>query len=532
LKSIQRSAAQVAAILLVAFSVLAFAHDADESGRPPEKLGKVRFPTSCSPSVQPVFERGVALLHSFSYVEALRSFNEVLKREPSCTIAYWGIGATQLVSSLSATSDEALVEARAAVEKGLAAGAKTARERDYIAAISAFYTRDHASPQVRAGRYEAAMEKLAAKYPDDIEASAFYALALIIVVDTGDKTFARQLKGAAILEPLFRAYPDHPGIAHYLIHAYDYPPIALKGLPAALRYAEIAPSASHALHMPSHIFTRVGAWKESIATNARSEAAARKENSNGDILHALDYQIYAALQLARDGYAADALWRLRADAERADSLAGFYAQAAAPARYALERGDWSFAVTLAPLPSQFPFVSALTRYARGYAAARRGNPAAAELEAAELGRLRGELESRGDRYWATEVEVQRLTVLAWTKWAKGEREEGLSDMVKAADLEDSSEKSPTTPGRLLPAREVLGDMLLLVNRPAEALKAYETSALHEPNRFRGYFGAAVAAQRSGDAAKARAYCTRLIELSADGDPRPEVEQAKTYLAGN
>jgi len=475
--------------------------------------------------VQPIFERGVALLHSFSFSQALNSFNEVLKREPSCTIAYWGIGATMLQSS-----EGALWDAKKAVEKGLAAGAKTARERDYIAAVAAFYADDRASYEVRAARYEAAMENLAAKYPGDIEASVFYAKALIIVADPGDKTFARQLKAAAILEPLFAAHPDHPGIAHYLIHAYDYPPIAPRGLPAALRYASIAPSSAHALHMPSHIFTRVGAWKESMATNARSEAAAREEGSNGDTLHALDYQIYAALQLARDRDVAAALERVRADAVHADSIAGFYAVAAGPARYALERGDWERAVSLAPQP-QFTIVAALTRYARGYAAARRGNAAAAEGEAAELVRLRKELESASDRYWATEVEVQRLTVLAWARWAKGEREEGLSDMVRAADLEDSSEKSPMTPGRILPAREVLGDMLLLVNRPAEALGAYEPSSLHEPNRFRGYFGAAVAAQRSGDVAKARAYCARLVELSAGGDPRPEVEQAKAYLAG-
>ena len=522
MKSILRS---VVAVFLVAFSGFVFAHDTDESARPPEKLGKVRFPTSCSASVQPLFERGVALLHSFAFAEALRSFSEALKREPSCTIAYWGIGATLLQAS-----DAELWDAKKAVEKGLAAGAKTQRERDYIAAVAAFYADDRAGYAVRVSRYEAAMENLARKYPADIEASVFYAKALIIMSDPADKTFARQLKGASILEPLFAANPDHPGIAHYLIHAYDYPPIALKGLPAALRYAAIAPSASHALHMPSHIFTRVGAWKESVATNARSEAAAREEGSNGDILHALDYQIYAALQLARDRDAAAALERVRADAVHADSVAGFYAVAAGPARYALERGDWQLAVGLAPQP-QFTIVAALTRYARGYAAARRGNAAAAEGEAAELERLRKELERNNDRYWETEVEVQRLTVLAWAKWAKGAREEGLADMVRAAELEDSSEKSAMTPGRLLPAREVLGDMLLLVNRPAEALRAYEASAMREPNRFRGTFGAAVAAQRSGDAAKARAYCTRLVELAASGDPRPEVEQAKAYLAG-
>jgi hypothetical protein len=257
------------------------AHDDDAkvAGRPPDKLGTVHFPTSCDPAVQPLFERGVALLHSFWFPEGLKTFNEVLKRDPSCSVAYWGIGVNRLLNPFGGQPTEAVVlQGQEAVEKGLAAAAKTERERDYIAAIAAFYGRDHAPWRERAARYEAAMEKLAARYPEDKEAAIFYALALNIAADPTDKTYARQLKAARILEPIFAEQPNHPGVAHYLIHSYDYPPIAQKGLPAARRYADIAPDAAHALHMPSHIFTRVGAWEDSLATNLRSEANARERN--------------------------------------------------------------------------------------------------------------------------------------------------------------------------------------------------------------------------------------------------------------
>src|SRR5437660_6002373 len=287
--------------LLALLPVVATAHDgrAKTAGRPPEKLGTVHFPTSCDAAVQPLFERGVALLHSFWFPEGLQTFNEVLKRDPSCTIAYWGIGVNRLLNPFGGQPAEAFVlQGQEAVEKGLAAGAKTERERDYLAAIAAFYGRGHASRRERAARYEAAREKLAVRYPEDKEAAIFYALALNIAADPTDKTYARQLKAARILEPLFAEQPDHPGVAHYLIHSYDYPPIAQKGLPAARRYADIAPDAAHALHMPSHIFTRVGAWEDSIATNRRSEATARTNKTPDEILHALDYQVYAALQLA------------------------------------------------------------------------------------------------------------------------------------------------------------------------------------------------------------------------------------------
>jgi tetratricopeptide (TPR) repeat protein len=404
----------------------------------------------------------------------------------------------------------------------------TERERDYIRAISAFYGRDRAPFKERAQRYEAAMEKLAAKYPDDKEASIFYALSLNVASDPTDKTFAKQLKAARILEPIFAAQPEHPGVAHYLIHSYDYPPIAQKGLPAARRYADIAPDAAHALHMPSHIFTRVGAWEDSYATNRRSELNALANKSAQDMLHALDYQVYAALQLARDRDAMEGMKRLQALPPGADQRASDYSLAAVPARYALERGDWKAASTLEVRQSQYPFAMALTHFARGYGAARLGDTAGAAREANELARLREE--AKNDKYWSNEIEVQRLTVVAWGWLAGGDRSTALETMRKAADLEDTSEKSPVSPGRLLPAREVLGEMLQQLGKPGDALKEFEASAVRDPNRFRGFYGAALAAERSGDKAKARAYYAKLTQMAAKGDARPELQQARMFLA--
>ncbi|HUQ26253.1 MAG TPA: hypothetical protein VM140_11325 [Burkholderiales bacterium] len=524
---------RLALLAALIFTGSALAHDEDPNaaGQPPEKLGEVHFPTSCDPAVQPMFERGVALLHSFWFPEGLKTFNEVLKRDPSCTIAYWAIGVNRLLNPFGGQTAEAIaLQGQEAVEKGLAMGAKTERERDYLTAISAFYGRDRAPFRERAARYDAAMEKLAAKYPDDKEAAVFYALALNIASDPMDKTFAKQLKAAGILEPIFAAQPEHPGVAHYLIHSYDYPPIAEKGLPAARRYSEIAADAAHALHMPSHIFTRVGAWEDSLVTNKRSEQNALKNKSAQDMHHALDYQVYAALQLARDREASDAIARMAALPANPDQRPSFYALAAGPARYALERGDWKAAAALQPVANAYVYTIAMTHFARGYGSARLGDVAAATREAEELGRLKATLEEQKDKYWATEVEVQRLAVVAWGKLAAGERQAGLDTMVAAAKLEDTSEKAPVSPGRPVPARELLGEMLLLLGRPADALKEFEASATRDPNRFRGFYGAALAAQRSGDAKKARAYFEKLAQLGTKGDTRPELQQARTFIA--
>ena len=353
------------------------------------------------------------------------------------------------------------------------------------------------------------MEALARRYPDDKEAAIFYALALNIAADLDDKTYARQLKAAAILEPIFAAHPDHPGVAHYLIHSYDYPPIAEKGLAAAKRYAAIAPSAAHALHMPSHIFTRVGAWEDSIQTNRRAEETARKGNVPDDVLHAIDYQVYAALQLGRDAEAKQAIERGAPEAARYERNSGAYGLAASAARYAMERGDWKMASRLEPRPSKFPYADAMTHFARAVGAARSGDIASAEKDAAELARLRDAMAARKDAYWTGQVEIQRLAAQAWIELAQGKSEAALALMRRSADQQDASEKAAVTPGHLAPSREMLGEMLLELGQPAQALKEFEASALDNPNRFRGIHGAALAATRAGDAAKAHAYYGRL-----------------------
>src|SRR3989475_2539929 len=499
-----------------------------------DKVGTVHFPTTCSAAVQGDFVRAVAMLHSFWFSASPAAFAAVAQAAPGCGIAHWGVAMNLLGNPFGwPPSPKALADGWAAVERAKTAGAKTQRERDYIAAIETFYkdadTVDH---RTRALGYRQAMEQLTARYPDDREAAVFYALALNATALPTDKTYADQLKAAGILEKVFAAEPQHPGVAHYLIHSYDYPPIAQKGLSAARRYSDIAPSAAHALHMPSHIFTRVGAWEDSLAANLRSEANARQNKAAQDTLHALDYQVYAALQLARDGEVRGALERIAATVPNPDQRASYYAQAASPARYALERGDWKLASGLEVRQSAYLYAAALTNFARGYGAARLGDSAGAEREAAELGRLQKALEAQNDKYWSTEVEAQRLSVVAWSELARGNRDAALAQMHKAADLEETSEKSPVSPGRLLPARELLGEMLLQLNRPAEALKEFEASAARDPNRFRGYYGAGLAAQGSGDTAKARGYFTKLSQLAAKGDPRPELAQARTFLAVN
>ena len=345
--------------------------------------------------------------------------------------------------------------------------------------------------------------------------------------------FSAYLKAAAILEKQFAKHPDHPGVAHYLIHSYDAPPIAAQGLPAARRYADIAPDAPHALHMPSHIFTRVGAWADSVATNRRSASVAQKVNEPDEAVHAMDYMTYAYLQLARDSDA-------RRTSDEARTLTAFnpgratapYGLAAMPARYALERGAWGEAAQLQPTPSKFPFTEAVTHFARALGAARSGDPAAAQKDVERIAALRDELKAAKSEYWANEVEVMRLASLAWAALAQKKSNDALALMRQAADIEDKSEKNIVTPGRLLPARELLGDMLMELKRPAEALKEYEASQQREPNRYRGLYGAGQAAEQSGNRDKARHYFSKLIELAGSGDLRPETEKARRYLATN
>jgi tetratricopeptide (TPR) repeat protein len=460
----------------------------------------------------------------------------VVAKDPSCVIARWGFASILMSNALAGqgASPKGAGLAQTAIEQGRQIGAKTQRERDYLEAVAAYYEDFANHPErerqiARAKAYEA----LAARYPDDDEAQIFYALYLASTQTASDQTYSAYLKAAGILEKQFVKHPDHPGVAHYLIHCYDAPPIAQQGLPAARRYAEIAPDAPHALHMPSHIFTRVGAWSDSVATNRRSATVAEKNNEPDEALHAMDYMTYADLQLARDGDARKILDEARKvtglDPVRAT---GPYALAAMPARYLIERGDWSGAAKLEPTPTQYPFTEAMTHFARALGAARSGDPASAQSDVERIAALRDQLQAAKNEFWANEVEVMRLASLAWVSLAQQKGDEALSLMRQAADSEDRRDKNIVTPGRLLPARELLGDMLLELKRPGEALKEYEAAQLREPNRYRGLYGAGQAAAQSGNRDLARQYFSKLIEFAGSGDARPESETARRYLAGN
>ncbi len=500
-----------------------------------EKIGKVSFPTSCSAAVQQEFERGVAMLHSFWFSASTKAFNAVAQGDPACAMAHWGIAMNALGNPFAwPPAPKALADGWAAVEKAKAAGARTQRERDYIAAIEAFYkdsvTVDH---RTRALAYLGAMERLSQRYSDDREAAIFYALALNATALPTDKTYANQLKAAAILEKVFGEQPQHPGVAHYLIHSYDYPPIAEKGLTAARRYAGIAPAAPHALHMPSHIFTRRGYWQDSIESNRVSAAAATNHFNQ---LHALDYLVYAHLQLGQDAAAKRVLDQVNEIPKiNVEHFVTGFALATIPSRYALERGRWAEAASLTLFGKEFPWgrfpqSEAQLVFARALGAARGGDVAATRRDIERLGALRDALAAAKQGYWVEQVETQRQAAAALVARAEGKKEEALALLRSAAEREDATEKHPVTPGPIAPARELLAEMLLESNQPAEALKEFEATMRVEPNRFRTVAGAARAAEVAGDKAKARNYYTQLLALGEKADAeRAELRQAKAFL---
>jgi hypothetical protein len=498
-----------------------------------EQLGQVHFAVSCSTAAQPQFDRAVALLHSFWYSEAVKAFIAVTETDPGCAMGYWGIAMSHWYPLWQPPSEAMLKKGRDAVTQAQATGGKTEREQAYIAAIAAFYRdwekRDH---QTRALAYEKAMERLVARYPDDREAAIFYALALNATALTTDKTYANQLKATAILEKIFAEEPNHPGVAHYLIHSYDYPALATRGLPAARRYAQIAPSSSHALHMPSHVFTRLGLWQESIATNRDSAAAAKAHNSVFEQLHALDYLAYAYLQGAQDVAAQSVLDERNALAQAdLSNFAAAYAFAAIPARYTLERRRWSEAAALEPYPSKVTYSEAITYFARALGAARSGNAESARANVDKLQSLATTLRDAKQTYWAEQVEIQHRVAEAWLLYAEGKPEEALTLMRAAVALEDATEKHPVTPGPIMPARELLGELLLELHDPAHALQAFEISIQKEPNRFNGLYGAARAAELAGERDKAKSYYDKVVALCEHSDTaRPELQQAKAFLA--
>jgi tetratricopeptide (TPR) repeat protein len=516
----------------VAAVALAWAGGPSAFAAPPAEFGKVHFETSCTLEAQQRFDQAMLYQHSFWYRASQKSFEDALKADPQCAIAYWGIALSLLYNPHVAPPVKNLAEGAAALEKGRALGAKTQRERDYLDALSMMYTdHDKVDHRTRVLAYLKAMEQLAQRYPDDDEAQIHYALALNVSASPADKTYANQLKGAAILEKIWVRQPEHPGIAHYLIHLYDTPALAEKGLAAARRYAKVAPAAAHAQHMPSHIFTRLGYWEDSIASNVESSRVARDAGDFHDQLHAMDYLVYAYLQAGQDANAKAVLDDMNTVKGFTETfLPGPYALAVSPARYAIERGDWKAASELEVRPSPLANVQAITYFARALGAARSGNPQAATIDIARLAELRDRLRSAKDGYWSEQVDIQQQIATAWVLYAQDRRDDALKAMSAAADAEDRTEKHPVTPGVPKPARELYGVMLLESGRPAEALAAFEATLQKEPNRLGAYAGAAISAEKAGDKAKAREYCEKIVAIAEGADDtRTEVAGAREYL---
>jgi tetratricopeptide (TPR) repeat protein len=505
-------------VVLVASAALAQHQD-----HKPARLGTVEFKVDCADAAQKEFNRAMALYHSFAWSDATAAFESIARIDPKCGMAHWGRAMTMLDNPFvwpANVPGPVLDKAAAALEEAKKAGLRTDRERAYVEATLVF-VRDHATRdhRTRVKAFEEELGKVAAAYPDDKEASILYALVTSANFDPKDRTYANQRRAAQILEPLFAANPDHPGVAHYLIHTYDYPPIAQEGLAAAQRYAEIAPDAPHALHMPSHIFTRVGYWKESIASNRASAKAAG--DASFDAHHAFDYMVYAHLQLAQDGNAKTAMEE-SLSMKPIDHFAAAFAYAAMPARLALEREDWTAASRIALKPGadsypwqKYPHAEAINAFARGVGAARSGDAMAAREQQKRLLALR---DASKIPYWADQMDIQAEVVGALALCADGKQAECTEALRKVAAREDATEKHVVTPGPLLPARELLGDALLTQGKAAEALQEYETVLVKEPNRYRAIAGAMAAARQAGDDNKARSYAERLLKQAEEAEP--------------
>lgn len=521
-------------------------HDTNESL---DKLGQVDFRVSCSKQAQMQFNHAVAWLHSFEYEEAENLFTQVTVTDPRCGMGYWGIAMSNNHPLWERPTPVELTKGSNASEKAKAISAVTQRERAYIAAVEVFYKdADKIDHRTRTIAYNEAMKKIYQENPTDTEAAVFYALSLITTGSmVSDKTYAKEKEAAQILNRVLAQNPSHPGVAHYLIHGYDYPARAQLALPAARSYAKIAPSSAHAQHMPSHIFTRLGLWQEAIRSNLDAQVAAKayavRHHMPGawdEQLHAMDYLAYAYLQGAQDKKAWGVLDELN-KLQRVDppNFKVAYAMSAIPARYALERRRWGDAAALPVHPLSMPtfpwerfrWAEAHIHFARGIGAARMGDTSSTRKEMEELTDVRDSLsEFPGDYDWAKQVEIKRQVVSAWLAYAEGRHSDALQSMRAAADLDDMTEKHPVTPGTLLPAREQLGELLLELKQPKSALREFETALGNAPNRFNGLYGAARSAQLAHDDLKAKEYYRKLVELCRYADTvRPEIEEAKAYL---
>ncbi len=512
-----------------------------------ERLGEVHFPISCSAAAQQQFDRATAMLHNFMYPRTVAAYSAIAAAEPSCAMAYWGIAISQRPNPLAGPFAPVLLKNGAeAIEKARAATTKTQRESDWIEALALFFRDyDTVGQAIRTHEYEAAMERLHARYPDDTEAAIFYALALNEAVDLGDKTYSRQLKAGAMLEQLQSRLPNHPGIPHYIIHSYDYHSLAERALPAAVRYAELAPAAPHALHMPSHTFSMLGMWSDVVRSDTAADHEVVAEVTQADPkikpaaiagrYHSLDFLTNAYLQMAQDKKAKEIV-DLRNSVRQLDPDARYTSHtafAAIPVRYVLERGDWAAAAKLDVPETPYPQAEALAWFGRAMGAARIGDLEGAKLDLAQLVRLKGRLIAAKESYWADQVEIQSRAALAWINLLSEHKAEAIQMMQIAADLEDASEKNIALENRISPMRELLGELLLLAKEPAKALAAFEASLDTVPNRYRSLAGAAKAADVSGDKHKARAYYQKLLALCSAADTeRPELVAARRYLAAN
>lgn len=546
--------ALLVAAILVAFLSRTFSARAQETHSHQhdrsEKLGRVNFIVSCNAKAQRQFNRAVAWLHSFEYEEAEKAFTEVTVTDPRCSMGHWGIAMSNYHPIWAPPSAAELQKGSSAIEKAKTAGATTRREREYVAAIEVFYKdSDKVDHRTRTFAYSDAMKQHYQHYPSDREAGVFYALTLIATgMMSHDKSYAREKEAAQILNRVLAREPQHPGIAHYLIHSYDYPALANLALPAARSYAKIAPASAHAQHMPSHIFTRLGLWPEAIQSNLDAKAAAkayavrhRMLGAWDEQLHAMDYLAYAYLQRAQDKRAWGVLDELN-KIQRAEpqNFKVAYAFTAIPARYALERRRWAEAAKLTLRPGdlksfpweRFPWAEAHIHFARAIGAARTGDTASARQDVEKLAAIRQALvEVKGDYDWAKQIEIERMVASAWLVYAEGKHEESLRLMRAAAELDDATEKHPVTPGAILPAREQLGELLLEIKEPMAALQEFETSLRSSPQRFNGVYGAARAARLAADQKRAKTYYGKLLALGRDADSvRPEIEEAKAFLA--
>jgi hypothetical protein len=467
----------------------------------PEKLGKVSFPTTCAPSVARDFERSVALLHSFAYAASEQSFRNVAAKDPTCAMAHWGIAMSHFHQLWSPPAPAELHDGQVEIELALAMNRGSPRERQFIAAAAAYYRDITATPPSRAKAYEEAMFAAARSNPRDTEVQVFYALALLATAPPEDATHANQKRAAALLEPIYRTQPDHPGAAHYLIHAYDSAELAPRGLKAARAYSQIAPSAPHALHMPSHIFTRLGLWDDSIASNQAARAAARDQGDQGEELHAMDYLTYAYLQRGQNANAERVVASLSAMGAAAAAGSDFkvgYAATAMPVRFAMERHAWRDAADLQTLPESPPHIAAIIFWARAMANARSGRPQDADGDIARIETCKAQLQAAGNAYWANQVDVLEQEAKAWRLAATGSAADSAQLLRRAADEEDAVEKLPLTPGPIVPAREQLGELLLQQNQPQQALREFQAALVSAPGRRGALLGGAEAAERSGD----------------------------------